>query len=496
MNYIVALDQGTTSSRAIVFDERMSQVALTQKEFRQIYPKPGWVEHDPADILATQTETLREAVLKAGILTKDIAAIGIANQRETALVWDRRTGKPICNAIVWQCRRTAELCGDLKEAGYAEEIASRTGLVVDAYFSGTKIRWMLDNIPGAREAAESGHLLFGTVDSWLVWNLTREKNHLTDVTNASRTMLFNIHTMKWDEELLRMLEIPANILPRVQPCASCFGHLRADILGAEIPICGIGGDQQAALFGQACFQPGDAKNTYGTGCFLLMNTGKTPVRSKNRMLTTVAWDLGSGPAYALEGSVFMGGATIQWLRDELGLIRTSPESEDLARSIKDTGGVFLVPAFAGLGAPWWDMYARGTIVGMTRGTGRAQLVRAALEAIAFQSADVIHAMENDAGISLCNLKVDGGASANGFLMQFQADLLACPVVRPSLVETTAAGAACFAGLASGIFSGIEEISGIWRCGKEYQPSPESDNVRALVYGWHRAIERAASWIEQ
>jgi glycerol kinase len=495
MKYIAALDQGTTSSRTIVFDEDLRIVSSAQREFRQIYPQPGWVEHDPFDILSTQTETLREAVAKAGIEPKDIVSIGIANQRETTVVWDRRTGRPVGNAIVWQCRRTADICGELKASGAEPEITGRTGLVADAYFSGTKIAWILRNMPGARGAADKGRLMFGTVDSWLVWNITEEKNHLTDASNASRTMLYNIRAMQWDDEMCRLLDIPASMLPRVMPCAASYGCLRKDILGVEIPICGVAGDQQAALFGQACFSPGDAKNTYGTGCFLLMNTGNSPVASGNRMLTTVAWSLDGAPTYALEGSVFMGGATIQWLRDELGLIRTSPESEEVARSVHDAGGMYLVPAFAGLGAPWWDMYARGTIVGMSRGTGRAHFVRAALESIAYQSADVITAMESDAKMKLGSLRVDGGASANGFLMQFQADLLATPVIRPESVETTALGAACFAGIASGVFSGTKEAAAKWRSGRTFLPSADAEAVRERLQGWHRAVERAKSWIE-
>ncbi len=495
MKYLLALDQGTTSSRAILFDEGMNAVSSAQREFRQIYPQPGWVEHDPYDILSTQTETMREAVSKAGVDAADIAAIGIANQRETAVVWDGRTGRPVMNAIVWQCRRTADFCRQLAESGQEPEIAARTGLVADAYFTGTKARWVLDHVPGARAWADAGHLRLGTVDSWLIWNITEEQAHLTDVTNASRTMLYNIGNMVWDGEMLRMLGIPESMLPEVKPCNGCFGHLRRDILGRSIPICGVAGDQQAALFGQACFQPGDVKNTYGTGCFLLMNTGNKPVPSKNRLLTTVAWDLGTGPAYALEGSVFMGGAAIQWLRDEMGLIRTSAESEEVARSAADTGGVYLVPAFTGLGAPWWDMYARGTLVGMTRGTGRAQVVRAALEAIAFQSADVLAAMEQDSGIAVKRMKVDGGASANGLLMQFQADLVNTPVVRPACIETTAMGAAYLAGLGAGLFTGTEAIAANWQAGHEYLPGEDGPRVRGLHAGWLRAVERARNWAE-
>jgi glycerol kinase len=496
MKYILALDQGTTSSRTIVFDEGMNAVASAQREFRQIYPQPGWVEHDPFDILSTQAETLREAVAKAGIDARDIVAAGITNQRETAVVWDKRTGRPVCNAIVWQCRRTSDICSQLRADGMEDEIASRTGLLADAYFSGTKVKWMLDNVPGARAEADAGNLLFGTVDTWLLWNLTTEKSHCTDVTNASRTMLFNIYEMKWDYEMLRTLGIPSNMLPGVLPCAATYGHLRKDLLGVEIPVCGMAGDQQSALFGQACFAPGDAKNTYGTGCFLLMNTGIKPVRSKNRLLTTVAWDAGDGPVYALEGSVFTGGAAVQWLRDGLGLIRTASETEELALSVPDSGGVYFVPALSGLGAPWWDMYARGTIAGITRGTTRAHIIRAALEAIAFQSADLLNAMEADAGIRLETLKADGGASANNFMMQFQADLTCRPVVRPACVETTAMGTAYFAGLKAGVFTGLSDIAGRWRVGREFRPSAESEKVRASFKDWHRAVDRAKGWLEK
>lgn len=494
MKYILALDQGTTSSRSILFDETMNVVSVAQREFRQIYPQPGWVEHDPFDILSTQMETMREAVAKAGIYAKDILAVGITNQRETTLVWDKHTGRPICNAIVWQCRRSAEICSQLRAYRLEDLIKSRTGLVTDAYFSASKVKWILDNIHGARANAEAGDLIFGTVDSWLIWNLTKEKHHLTDVTNASRTMLFNIYTMKWDQEILRTLGIPFSMLPSVQPCAADYGHIRGDVLGVEIPICGVAGDQQSALFGQACFKEGDAKNTYGTGCFLLMNTGKKPVASKN-LLTTVAWDIGQGPVYALEGSVFTGGAVVQWLRDGLELIRSSSETEGIALSVTDSGGVFFVPAFNGLGAPWWDMYARGTIVGITRGTTKANIVRAALEAIAYQSADLLNSMEDDSGINLTTLKVDGGASANNFLMQFQADIIGRTVDRPTCVETTARGAALFAGLRQGVFSGMEEVAGVWRADRKFTPSENSQKVRETFSDWHRAINRAAKWIE-
>ncbi len=493
MKYYLALDQGTTSSRAILFDESMKAVSTAQREFRQIYPRPGWVEHDPYDILSTQIETIREAVAKSGIEAGDINAVGITNQRETSLVWDRRTGKPVCNAVVWQCRRSADICSRLVSDGLEEEIRERTGLVADAYFSGTKLRWILDNIPGARGSAENGELLFGTVDTWLIWNLCEGGRHLTDVTNASRTMLFNIRGMKWDDEMLRALKIPRIMLPEVLPSAADYGLLRKDVLGAEIPVLGVAGDQQASLFGQACYSPGEAKNTYGTGCFLLMNTGSSPVSSKNKLLTTVAWDIGEGPVYALEGSVFTGGAVVQWLRDGLGLVGASSETEGLALSVPDSGGVFFVPAFTGLGAPWWDMYARGTIVGITRGTSRAHIVRAALEAIAYQSAEVLKAMEDDSGIKLAALKADGGASANDFLMQFQADVVGRPVIRPSCIETTALGAALLAALKSGRFAGLGSIAGSGRIVKEFLPSENADRVRESFSCWSRAVERSRNW---
>ncbi len=490
MKYIIALDQGTTSSRSIVFDNDLRPVASAQREFRQIYPQPGWVEHDPYDILSTQTETLREAVSRAGISTADIAAIGIANQRETAVLWNRKTGAPVHKAIVWQCRRTAARCSELQAQGCEPDVRARTGLVLDAYFSGSKLQWMLDNVPGARAQAQRGELAFGTVDSWLLWNLTADHRHCTDAANASRTMLYNIHTGAWDEEMLRLFDVPEQVLPQVLPNAAPYGLLRRDVLGREIPILSIAGDQQAALFGQACFAEGDVKNTYGTGCFLLMNTGGQAVDSANRLLTTVAWDLGHGLQYALEGSVFMAGAVLQWLRDELGLIRTAAESEELALSVPDTGGVYLVPAFTGLGAPWWDMYARGTITGLTRGSGRAHIVRAALEAIALQSLDVLRAMEADAGHSICTLRVDGGASSNRFLMQFQADLLACPVLRPACAETTALGAAAMAALAAGIYSGTDELAKRAAIAQRYEPRGDQASIDRTVSGWHKAVSQA------
>ena len=451
MKYIVALDQGTTSSRAVVFDENGALVASHGIEFRQIYPKPGWVEHDPEDIYESQLNALRAAVEKAGIDAADILAVGIANQRETALLWERETGRPLHNAIVWQCRRTAPLVERLKEDGLGNTIRDRTGLIPDAYFSGTKLEWLLDSIDGARDRAQNGELCFGTVDSFLAYRLTGGRVHVTDATNASRTMLFNIHKQEWDEVLLRAMDIPAPLLPTVVDSSGVIGMLDKSILGREIPIAAMAGDQHAALYGQACFGPGEAKNTYGTGCFVLMNTGARPVRSQSGLLSTVAWRVNGKPTYALEGSVFVAGAAIQWLRDEMKLISTAAESETLARSLADNGGVYLVPAFTGMGAPYWDMYARGTIVGLTRGAGRAHIVRAALESIAYQSADVLEAMEKDGGVRMAALRVDGGASANEFLMQFQSDILGVPVVTPQVTETTALGAAMLAGRAVGLW---------------------------------------------
>ena len=496
MKYILALDQGTTSSRTIVFDQDLRPVSSAQREFRQIYPRPGWVEHDPFDIVSTQTQTLREAVSRAGIDAMDIVAIGIANQRETAVLWERATSRPVHNAIVWQCRRTADRCTELKNAGCEADVRARTGLVLDAYFSASKLQWLLDNVPGARASADRGGLAFGTVDSWLLWNLTADHRHCTDAANAARTMLYNIHQNNWDRELLRLFDVPESVLPSLLPNAAPFGMLRGDILGREIPILAMAGDQQAALFGQACFHSGDVKNTYGTGCFLLMNTGAQAVDSANRLLTTVAWDIGNGPVYALEGSVFMAGAVLQWLRDELGLLRSAGESEELALSVTDTGGVYLVPAFTGLGAPWWDMYARGTLVGLTRGSNRAHLVRAALEAIALQSLDVLRAMEADAGKSIDALRVDGGASANRFLMQFQSDILERPVLRPACAETTALGAAALAALAAGLCCDTAELAAKTQIAQRYDPQADPVHIRTLISGWRKAITRAQAWEEK
>ena len=495
MKYIVALDQGTTSSRAVVFDENGALVASHGIEFRQIYPKPGWVEHDPEDIYESQLNALRAAVEKAGIDAADILAVGIANQRETALLWERETGRPLHNAIVWQCRRTAPLVERLKEDGLGNTIRDRTGLIPDAYFSGTKLEWLLDSIDGARDRAQNGELCFGTVDSFLAYRLTGGRAHVTDATNASRTMLFNIHKQEWDEVLLRAMDIPAPLLPTVVDSSGVIGMLDKSILGREVPIAAMAGDQHAALYGQACFGPGEAKNTYGTGCFVLMNTGARPVRSQFGLLSTVAWRVNGKPTYALEGSVFVAGAAIQWLRDEMKLISTAAESETLARSLADNGGVYLVPAFTGMGAPYWDMYARGTIVGLTRGAGRAHIVRAALESIAYQSADVLEAMEKDGGVRMAALRVDGGASANEFLMQFQSDILGVPVVTPQVTETTALGAAMLAGRAVGLWDD-NRLKTVWQRKKEFRPTMPGENRERLLLQWRRAIERARKWEEE
>lgn len=495
MKYLAALDQGTTSSRTVIFTPDGQMVASCGQEFPQHYPHPGWVEHDPRDILDTQVASLREAVRLAGIHPEEIAAIGITNQRETTFLWDRKTGECAGNAIVWQCRRTSGIVEDLVKQGCGDMIREKTGLVPDAYFSGTKLKWMLDYY-NLREKAERGELCFGTADSFLCWNLLEDRPHVTDATNAGRTMLFNLHTQDWDEDLLKLLDIPRACLPRVIDSAGPVGMLDPSILGCRIPVTGMAGDQHASLFGQACLKPGDVKNTYGTGCFMLMNTGETPVKSENGLLTTMAWRIGGKPVYALEGSVFMGGATIQWLRDELKIISTAAESETLAQSVTGTGGVYLVPAFTGLGAPWWDMYSRGTLVGMTRGTGRPHIVRAALEAIAFQSADLMEAMARDAGHRPERLQVDGGASANGFLMQFQADICGIPVVRPKVLETTALGAALLAGIGAGVYSGEEETAKVWKQDLEF-PCRMDEGTRLLhLKGWHRAVERSLGWAKE
>lgn len=491
--YLMALDQGTTSSRAIVFDDRGRVIAVAQREFRQIYPQPGWVEHDPEEIWASQLAVAREALARAGLQASDLAAIGITNQRETTIVWDRRTGRPIYNAIVWQCRRTAAMCDELRARGLAEAIRQKTGLVIDAYFSGTKIAWLLERVPGARQQAERGELAFGTVDTWLIWQLTGGRVHATDYSNASRTMIFNIHTLDWDEELLRELRIPRALLPEVRSSAGIFGESDVEILGASIPIAGVAGDQQAAAFGQACFAPGMAKNTYGTGCFLLLNTGEQAVPSQRGLLTTIAWGLNGRVTYALEGSIFIAGAAIQWLRDGLGIIAHAAETEALAGSVTDTGGVYFVPAFVGLGAPHWDAYARGTIIGLTRGTNRAHLVRAALEAICYQTRDVMDAMTADAGVPLHALRVDGGAVANNLLCQLQADLLGVPVQRPVVTETTALGAAYLAGLAVGVWEGQKGIAAQWQMDREFRPQMAAAERDRLYAGWQRAVQRAKGW---
>ncbi len=496
MDYLLALDQGTTSSRAILFDHSGSVVALAQKEFRQIFPKPGQVEHDGLEIWSSQLAVARECLQKLPAGGK-VAAIGITNQRETTLLWDRKTGQPVANAIVWQDRRTAGRCDELRKAGHAPRIQKKTGLVIDAYFSGTKIEWLLDKVPGVRARAEKGEIAFGTMDSWLVWNLSGGKVHVTDVSNASRTLLFNLHTLAWDDELLGLFNIPRSVLPEVVPSSGVMAETAADVLGTPLKIAGMAGDQQAATFGQVCFAPGMAKNTYGTGCFMLMNTGTRPVISKNRLLTTVGWssEAATGAAYCLEGSVFMAGATIQWLRDGLQIIKSADEVQALAESVPDTGDVYLVPAFAGLGTPHWDPYARGALLGMTRGTTRAHIARAALEAIALQSADVFAAMSRDAGLALKELRVDGGASRNDLLMQMQADFSGVPVVRPRVTETTALGAAYLAGLAVGFWSGADEIMAQWQVDRRFEPAMDVGERSDRLARWHEAVGRSKRWAE-
>src|SRR5690606_23122231 len=486
--YVLALDQGTTSSRAILFDHGGRVVAVKNQEFRQIYPRPGWVEHDPYDIWHSQLQVAREVMQMAGVGPGDIAAIGITNQRETTLVWDRATGDPLHNAIVWQDRRTADLCGRIKDQGQEALFREKTGLVVDPYFSGTKIAWLLDNVPGLRARAERGEVAFGTVDTWLIWKLTGGRVHATDYSNASRTLIFNIHTCDWDDELLGILGIPRAMLPEARPSSGVYGETDPAVLDGAIPIAGVAGDQQAALFGQACFSPGMAKNTYGTGCFMLMNTGRRAVPSQKGLLTTLAWGVDGTVECALEGSIFIAGAVVQWLRDELKIIQHAAETEPLARSVSDTGGVYLVPAFVGLGAPYWDPYARGTIVGITRGTGRAHLARAALESIAYQTRDVLDAMQADSGIRLEALRVDGGAVLNDFLMQFQADVLVVPVDRPVVNETAALGAAYLAGLAVGFWESREQIQQLWQRDRRFEPQMDEATRQALYGGWQRAVE--------
>jgi glycerol kinase len=486
--YILALDQGTSSSRAIVFDHEGNIRSTAQLEFTQYFPKPGWVEHNPMEIWSSEAAVIAEAITKIGINGKDIAGIGITNQRETTIVWDAETGEPVYNAIVWQDRRTSEFCDSLRDK--ADFIREKTGLIIDAYFSGTKIRWILDHVPGAREKAEAGKLRFGTVDSWLVWQLTRGEVHVTDVSNASRTMLFNINTLEWDQELLDLLNVPASMMPQVRSSSEVYGVTKTTLFAHEVPIGGIAGDQQAALFGQMCTEPGSVKNTYGTGCFLLMNTGEKPILSRNNLLTTVAWKIGDKVQYALEGSIFVGGSVVQWLRDGLGIIRSSSEIEALAETVPDNGGVYFVPALTGMGAPYWDQYAHGTICGITRGTTAAHIARAALEGIAFQTMDIVGAMEKDAGVKLSELKVDGGASRNNLMMQFQADVLGTSVIRPKVTETTAMGACYLAGLAVGFWSSLDEIKAQWQADRVFTPS--ASDTAALKAGWADAIARTLS----
>ncbi|MGD8898280.1 MAG: glycerol kinase GlpK [Acidobacteriota bacterium] len=493
MPHVLALDQGTTSSRAIVFDHAGSVRAVAQREFRQIFPRSGWVEHDPREIWASQTGVAVEALTSASLRPRDLAAIGITNQRETAIIWDRETGEPVMNAIVWQDRRTAPLCDRLRAEGKEPLIQEKTGLVIDAYFSGTKVAWILENVPGARERAEAGKLAFGTVDSWLVWNLTGGELHITDVSNASRTLFFNIHTGEWDDELLGLLGVPRGLMPEVRGSCEVYGTVSAGPGLEDVPIAGIAGDQQAALFGQACFTPGLTKNTYGTGCFMLQNTGETAPASRHKLVTTVAWRRDERTEYALEGSVFIAGAVVQWLRDGLGIIRASSDVEALAASVPDNGGAYLVPAFAGLGAPHWDAYARGTIVGITRGTNAGHLARAALESIAYQVSDLADAMQSDSGVPLAELRADGGAAGNDLLMQFQADLLGVPVLRPAVTETTALGAAYLAGLATGFWSSIADVAGQWRVERRFEPAMGRDRAEELRALWRRALERARGW---
>lgn len=487
--YILAIDQGTTSSRAIVFDHEGNTCAVAQKEFTQYFPQPGWVEHDPVEIWSSQASVIAESIAAVGSDGGDIAGIGITNQRETTIVWDAVTGEPVYNAIVWQDRRTSEFCDSLKAKGLTDKIREKTGLIIDAYFSGTKIRWILENVPGARERAEAGELRFGTVDSWLIWNLTCGEVHVTDVSNASRTMLFNINTLEWDKELLDLFGIPESMMPEVRSSSEVYGRAKTGLFANEVPIAGIAGDQQAALFGQMCTKPGCVKNTYGTGCFLLMNTGEKPILSKNSLLTTVAWKIGDTVNYALEGSIFVGGSVVQWLRDGLGIIKSSGEIEALANTVEDNGGVYFVPALTGMGAPYWDQYARGTIVGLTRGTTAGHIARAALEGIAFQTMDIVRAMEKDAGMKLCELKVDGGASRNNLLMQFQADVLGCEVIRPKTTETTAKGACYLAGLAVGFWDSIDQIKEQWQKDRAFNPEADEKTTTALKAGWADAISR-------
>ena len=489
MKYIMALDQGTTSSRCILFDKSGNICAVVNKEFKQIFPQPGWVEHDANEIWETTYEVAHAAMAKLGVKAEDLAAIGITNQRETTVVWDRETGEPIANAIVWQCRRTSDIIDRLVRDGYGDVIREKTGLVPDAYFSGSKIQWLLDNVPGARRRAEAGKLLFGTIDTWLIYKLTGGRVHVTDYTNASRTMLFNIHTLAWDEELLKLLRVPKSMLPEVKPSSCAYGKTEFEMFGGEVPIAGAAGDQQCALFGQCCFEPGTMKNTYGTGCFLLMNTGAEPVMSRNGLVTTIAASAGDQVQYALEGSIFVGGSVVQWLRDGLGIIKSSSDIETLAATVPDNGGIYFVPALTGMGAPYWDPYAKGSINGITRGTTAGHIARAALEGIAFQTMDIVRAMERDAAISLSELKVDGGASCDNLLMQFQSDILGTTVIRPKITETTAKGASYLAGLAVGYWSSLDDIRQQWQAERVFTPQANAEEVARLQAGWKDAIER-------
>lgn len=494
--YIMALDAGTTSNRCILFNEKGEAVSVAQKEFKQYYPQAGWVEHDANEIWATQLGVAGEALARIGAKAEEVAAIGITNQRETTIVWDAKTGEPICHAIVWQCRRTSQMCDELKARGLSDMIRKKTGLLPDAYFSATKLKWILDNVPDARRRANAGELLFGTVDSWLIWKLSGGRLHVTDMSNASRTMLFNIHTLDWDDEILNLLDIPRCMLPEVKNSSEVYGMCDARNFGGEIPIAGVAGDQQSALFGQCCFGEGEAKNTYGTGCFLLMNTGKRPIESNNGLVTTIAWGMDGKPTYALEGSVFVAGAAIQWLRDELKLIDSAPDSEYHAKKVKDNGGVYVVPAFVGLGAPYWDQYARGAIFGLTRGSNKDHIIRATLESLAYQTCEVLQAMQEDAGIALEALKADGGASNNDFLMQFQADMIGADVIRPASVETTALGAAYLAGLAVGFWKSMNELKTMQNKSVAFSPDCPKERRNALLSGWKRAVRAARAWAQE
>ncbi|MBQ7359780.1 MAG: glycerol kinase GlpK [Lachnospiraceae bacterium] len=495
-NYIMALDQGTTSSRCILFDHKGNICSMAQKEFTQIYPTPGWVEHNPMEIWASQMSVAMEAMTMVGAKPAQIAGIGITNQRETTIVWDKKTGEPVYNAIVWQCRRTADMIDALVENEFDQVVRAKTGLIPDAYFSASKVAWILNNVPGAREKAQAGELLFGTVDTWLIWNLTKGKVHVTDYTNASRTMLYDIYNLCWDKEILDYFQIPESMLPEVKPSSCIYGYTDSSVLGGEIPIAGAAGDQQCALFGQCCFEEGDVKNTYGTGCFMLMNTGNKAIRSQNGLLTTIGASVGDQVEYALEGSVFVAGAAVQWLRDGVRMVRSASQTEEYATKVEDTAGVYVVPAFAGMGAPYWNQHARGTIVGLTRGCDKEHFIRATLESIAYQTSDVLNAMEQDSGLNLTSLKVDGGASANNFLMQFQADILSCDVIRPECIETTALGAAYLAGLAVGYWKDKQEIKENWALGKEFKPAMSGDVRLKLVKGWKRAVKCALMWAQE